>query len=131
MKIIKVTETVDNINQTGSGNVNDVSWTLRTKDNSIIPAGSLVKVLEISGVKLIVEPYMEDTQNQKLTEPKRLEVLKQKLNAETDEKKVRYFDGYIDGMVETLTLFSCLEQGRFQNKWEETLEKLHREQEEK
>lgn len=69
-QIIKVTETVDNINQTGSGNVNDVSWTLRTKDNSIIPAGSLVKVLEISGVKLIVEPYMEDTQNQKLTKPK-------------------------------------------------------------
>ena len=69
-QIIKVTETVDNINQTGSGNVNDVSWTLRTKDSSIIPAGSLVKVLEISGVKLIVEPYMEDTQNQKLTEPK-------------------------------------------------------------
>ena len=50
---------------------------------------------------------------------------------ETDEKKARYFDGYIDGMVETLTLFSCLEQGRFQNKWGETLEKLHREQEEK
>ena len=69
-QIIKVTETVDNINQTGSGNVNDVSWTLRTKDNSIIPAGSLVKVLEISGVKLIVEPHMEDTQSQKLTEPK-------------------------------------------------------------
>lgn len=61
----------------------------------------------------------------------RVEVLKQKLMEETDEKKVRYFDGYIDGMVETLTLFSCLEQGRFQNKWEETLEKLHREQEEK
>ena len=38
--------------------------------NSIIPAGSLVKVLEISGVKLIVEPHMEDTQSQKLTEPK-------------------------------------------------------------
>ena len=57
----------------------------------------------------------------------RVEVLKQKLMEETDEKKARY----IDGMVETLTLFSCLEQGRFQNKWEETLEKLHREQEEK
>lgn len=61
----------------------------------------------------------------------RVEVLKQKLMEETDEKKARYFDGYIDGIVETLTLFSCLEQGRFQNKWEETLEKLHREQEEK
>lgn len=61
----------------------------------------------------------------------RVEVLKQKLMEETDEKKARYFDGYIDGTVETLTLFSCLEQGRFQNKWEETLEKLHREQEEK
>lgn len=35
----------------------------------------------------------------------RVEVLKQKLMEETDEKKARYFDGYIDGMVETLTLF--------------------------
>lgn len=61
----------------------------------------------------------------------RVEVLKQKLMEETDEKKALYFDGYIDGIVEALTLFSCLEQGRFQNKWEETLEKLHREQEEK
>lgn len=61
----------------------------------------------------------------------RVEVLKQKLMEETDEKKARYFDSYIDGIVEALTLFSCLEQGRFQNKWEETLEKLHREQEEK
>ena len=33
----------------------------------------------------------------------RVEVLKQKLMEETDEKKARYFDGYIDGMVETLT----------------------------
>lgn len=76
-QIIKVTETVDNINQTGSGNVNDVSWTLRTKDNSIIPAGSLVKVLEISGVKLIVEPHMEDTQSQKLTKPKEKDPVEQ------------------------------------------------------
>lgn len=66
-QIIKVNETVDNINQTGSGNVNDVSWTLRAKDNAIIPKGSLVKVLEISGVKLIVEPYVEDA-SQKLPE---------------------------------------------------------------
>lgn len=76
-QIIKVTETVDNINQTGSGNVNDVSWTLRTKDSSIIPAGSLVKVLEISGVKLIVEPHMEDTQSQKLTKPKEKDPVEQ------------------------------------------------------
>lgn len=73
-QIIKVTETVDNINQTGSGNVNDVSWTLRTKDNSIIPAGSLVKVLEISGVKLIVEPYMEDASQKPSEEPVQKEI---------------------------------------------------------
>ena len=73
-QIIKVTETVDNINQTGSGNVNDVSWTLRTKDNSIIPAGSLVKVLEISGVKLIVEPYMEDASQKPPEEPVQKEI---------------------------------------------------------
>lgn len=68
-KIIKVTETIDNINQTGSGNVNDVSWTLRAKDNSVIPAGSLVKVLEISGVKLIVAPYVEDASQKPPEEP--------------------------------------------------------------
>lgn len=61
----------------------------------------------------------------------RMEIVKKKLEEEPDEKKAHYFDGYIDGMVETLTWFSCLEQGRFQRKWEETLEKLHREQEEK
>ena len=61
----------------------------------------------------------------------RVETVKQKLEAEEDEKRARYFDGYIDGLTETLTLFSCLEQGRFQNKWEKTLKKLHEEQEEK
>ena len=61
----------------------------------------------------------------------RMEIVKKKLEEEPDEKKALYFKGYIDGLVEPLTLFSCLEQGRFQRKWEETLEKLHRKQEEK
>lgn len=61
----------------------------------------------------------------------RMEIVKKKLEEEPDEKKALYFEGYIDGLVEPLTLFSCLEQGRFQNKWKETLKKLHREQEEK
>ena len=91
-QIIKVTETVDNINQTGSGNVNDVSWTLRTKDNSVIPAGSLVKVLEISGVKLIVERYMEDA-SQKLPE----EPVQKEIKTQSDDE----FDDFDDDLDDT------------------------------
>ena len=52
----KVTEEIDNFNQKGAVVVKGLEWTARSADeNEIIPAGSKVRVKEVSGVKLIVE----------------------------------------------------------------------------
>ena len=52
----KVTEDIDNFNQKGAVVVKGLEWTARSvDDNEVIPAGSKVKVIEVSGVKLIVE----------------------------------------------------------------------------
>lgn len=59
-KVIKLQETADNLNETGKAVVNGVDWMVRTeKDGVILEKGTLVKVLGISGVKLIVEEYKE------------------------------------------------------------------------
>lgn len=55
-KEVKVTERIDAMNGTGTAVVNGQEWTARAKNSQeIIEAGSLVRVLEIQGVKLIVE----------------------------------------------------------------------------
>lgn len=60
-KIIKLTEKVDNLNQTGKSTVDGQEWTVRSKDNrEILEEGSLAKVIAVSGVKLIVERYEEE-----------------------------------------------------------------------
>lgn len=60
-KIIKISEKVDNLNQTGKSVVNGQEWTVRSKDDRILlEEGSLAKVVTVSGVKLIVEKYEED-----------------------------------------------------------------------
>lgn len=51
----KVVETIDNFNQKGSVMLQGKEWTARSIDASVIPAGEKVSVVEISGVKLIVE----------------------------------------------------------------------------
>lgn len=52
----KVTEDIDNFNQKGAVVVKGLEWTARSvDDNEVIPAGSKVRVIEVSGVKLIVE----------------------------------------------------------------------------
>lgn len=57
-EIAKVTETIDNFNQTGAAFVDGKEWTARaTEDTVIMEKGMLVKVAAIEGVKLIVEPY--------------------------------------------------------------------------
>ena len=49
---IRITERVSNLDQTGMA----VEWTVRTRDDrEIIEQGAYARVLEISGVKLIVE----------------------------------------------------------------------------
>ena len=60
-KIVRITQDVDNISATGAAVVNGQEWTVRsTQDDILIPAGSLAKVVSISGVKLIVEKYEEE-----------------------------------------------------------------------
>ena len=55
-QIIRITERVSNMAQTGKAVVSGQEWTVRTRyDNEVIEVGESARVLEISGVKLIVE----------------------------------------------------------------------------
>ncbi len=51
---VKVTETIDNINGTGSIYYDGLTWTARSKNGHTIGKGSLVTVESIEGVKVIV-----------------------------------------------------------------------------
>lgn len=60
-EIITVKETVDNRAETGMAVVHGQEWTLRSSDDKeVLPKDSLAKVVEIKGVKLIVEKYKEE-----------------------------------------------------------------------
>lgn len=60
-----VEEDIDNLHETGSVKVKALMWTARSTDDTVkIPAGSIVRICEISGVKLICEPQVEEP-NQK------------------------------------------------------------------
>ena len=50
-----VTEQIDNIRETGAVKVLGSDWSARSRDDSIIPSGAKVKVVEIRGVKAVVE----------------------------------------------------------------------------
>lgn len=64
-----VLQTIDNLRETGQAKVNGMEWTARAKNNSdIIPADSMVKIVEIQGVKLIVEPVSETNTEQSTKE---------------------------------------------------------------
>ena len=55
-KNVRVTEKIDNIQDTGAAVYKGMEWTARAKEDSqVIEEGSIVKVVKISGVKLIVE----------------------------------------------------------------------------
>ena len=50
-----VTETIDNLAQTGRVKLHDVEWMADTKEDCcIIPEGSVVEILEVKGAHLIV-----------------------------------------------------------------------------
>ena len=51
----KVTEPIDNENSTGAVYVDGKTWTARSADGSVIPAGEQVRVASMEGVKLIVK----------------------------------------------------------------------------
>lgn len=50
-----VTEQIDNIRETGAVKVLGAEWSAGSRDDSIIPSGAKVKVVEIRGVKAVVE----------------------------------------------------------------------------
>lgn len=59
-KVVRITRDVNNLGESGSAIVNGQEWTVRAANNdATIPAGSLAKVVDIKGVKLIVEKYYE------------------------------------------------------------------------
>ena len=59
-KVVRITQDVDNIAEKGCAVVNGQEWTVRAvNDRSRIAAGSLAKVVDIKGVRLIVEKYEE------------------------------------------------------------------------
>ena len=51
----QVTEDIDNIHGKGAVVIRGVTWTARSEDGSPLPAGTLVRVLRIEGVKVFVE----------------------------------------------------------------------------
>lgn len=55
----RVTETVDNDAPSGAVYVDGKTWTARSTDGTVISAGAMVNVKEISGVKLMVEEKKE------------------------------------------------------------------------
>lgn len=60
-KTIRITEKVDNLQQTGKAVVNGQEWTVRAEsDEEILETETLAKVVNISGVKLIVKKYEEE-----------------------------------------------------------------------
>jgi membrane protein implicated in regulation of membrane protease activity len=57
-EVAKVTEPIDNYNQTGAAFADGKEWTARsTNDAVVIAKDALVKVVAVEGVKLMVEPY--------------------------------------------------------------------------
>ena len=60
-RTVRVTEQVDNYEQTGAAFANGLEWTARSeKDDQKIKAGGLATVTAISGVKLILRPVKEE-----------------------------------------------------------------------
>ena len=60
-KKVRITETVDNLKETGTVVINGVEWTVRTqKEGVILPPGSIARIIQVEGVKLIVEENKED-----------------------------------------------------------------------
>ena len=54
-EVAKVTETIDNQNSAGAVYIDGKSWTARSVDDTVIPAGSQVQIESMQGVKLLVK----------------------------------------------------------------------------
>lgn len=58
----KVTEEINNIMATGAVSISGMTWTARSETDAVIPAGALVRVLRIEGVKVYVEEAKEQVE---------------------------------------------------------------------
>lgn len=56
----QVTQDIDNIQGTGAVTIGGVTWTARSEHDTPIPAGAMVRVLRIEGVKVMVEKSKEE-----------------------------------------------------------------------
>ena len=56
-----VTEDICNLQATGAVRVGGIVWSARSENDALIPAGTLVRVLRIEGVKVYVEPVKAET----------------------------------------------------------------------
>ncbi len=60
-KVVRITQDVDNIAGQGRAVVNGQEWAVRSVDERCkLTAGSLAKVVDIKGVRLVVEKYEEE-----------------------------------------------------------------------
>jgi membrane protein implicated in regulation of membrane protease activity len=59
-KTAVVTETIDNIKETGAVKINGLVWTARSDDGSIIEQGEVVIFKQVSGNKAIVSKNKEE-----------------------------------------------------------------------
>ena len=50
-----VIKTIDNLRGTGQAVVNGLEWSAKSKDETIIDEGKVVKIVAVEGVKLVVE----------------------------------------------------------------------------
>ena len=55
-----VAERINNLDGTGKVKLNDVFWTARSEDGSIIEQGAVVQIVRVDGVKLIVKMKEEE-----------------------------------------------------------------------
>lgn len=61
-EVAKVTETIDNGNSTGAVYVDGKTWTARSADGAVIPAGERVCIESMEGVKLLVKQVEKKTE---------------------------------------------------------------------
>ncbi len=56
----RVTEAIDNVQGKGAVTIGGIVWSARSANDEAIPAGAMVKVLRIEGVKVFVELSKEE-----------------------------------------------------------------------
>ena len=61
----KVTETISNENSAGAVYVDGKTWTARSADDTVIPAGAQVRIEGLEGVKLLVRELSENNHAEK------------------------------------------------------------------